>query len=1070
MSVLSYPDGVDYIVSGNSIMRISLFGNLRISFAGRPVTAVNTNRLQSLIAYLILHGNTPQPRDRLAFTLWPASRESQARTNLRQLLHNLKRALPAECNSLVTDQFAVQWKQDASCTVDVVDFQAAIAKATAARIEKDRATEAESLTIAAQLYEDDLLPALYDDWLAPLREDYRRRVSNALHRLATLFEEQKEYAAAIPWADRLVALDSLSEAHHQLLIRLHAGNHDRASALRAYHRCMRVLRREMGVEPGSVTQDLFERILKVDTGASRELTSGSPASPVAKQVSQLQKVRPLVGRTTEWQQLASAWQSAVEDGPQVAIISGEPGIGKTRLADELYQSCVRQGYAVVRSRCYAGQGQVAYAPVVEWLRSDAVRAGWTNLGPQRLAELARLVPEIREQFPELELLRPGQPSSLAESWQRLQLYESLSAAFGKSRKPILLYLDDMQWCDSDSFEWLNALLTSSAAVGVLVLGTVRAEETGREHPFTRFLAELRQSGRVLEIPLAPLDAQETAELARRESAKPLESGNLGEIFRATRGNPLFVVESVRAGLQSTRVDAVIAARLAQLSAASYELAGFASIVGRPFSFELLEKATDWDEGSVSDALDELWRRRIIESRGASEYDFTHDRLREVACAELSLVRQRYLHRRVARALAEVYGADIESWNGQIASHFEQAGMAEEAIEHYRRAAAHARQRYADTEAADLLRRALALCRGFSESDRRLKQELDLLVTLGPALVTTEGYSAAEVGETYERALDLSRRLDDRNIFVILSGAWVFHIVRGDLEKARQFSLEFLRLAEREPTPGLMLAGNFILGSSLFHLGQLEASLYHMTAAIRTHSGPAESVLALFAGPDIGVFCRSHLAHLAWHREDGNQADGHAAEAIAAAKRIRHPFSRAIALDYAAMLHVVRGESRVALERGREAVELCSRHGFTYYLAMANVLTGWAGAAEGAVAAGLAQLREGLEGMRRLGAELRLPYYYSLLAETFGRAGQVGEALASLSTGFAFASKNGEEWAVAELHRVQGDLLAAEGKPEPARASFRRGLEAARLSGSLAFERRLSILADGTAATTSTERS
>jgi adenylate cyclase len=418
----------------------------------------------------------------------------------------------------------------------------------------------------------------------------------------------------------------------------------------------------------------------------------------------------------------------------------------------------------------------------------------------------------------------------------------------------------------------------------------------------------------------------------------------------------------------------------------------------------------------------------------------------------------------------VYGADIEIWSGQIASHFEQAGMAEEAIEHYRRAAAYARQRYADTEAADLLRRALALCRGFSESDRRLKQELGLLVTLGPALVTTEGYSAAEVGETYERALDLSRRLDDRNIFVTLTGAWVFHVVRGDLEKARQISLEFLRRAEREPTPGLMLAGNFLLGSSLFHLGQLEASLDHMTAAIRTLSGPAESVLTLFAGPDIVVFCRSYLAHLAWHREDGNHADGHAVEAIAAARRMRHPFSQAIALDYAAMLHVFRGESRAALERGREAVELCSRHGFAYYLAMANILTGWARAAESDVAAGLAQLREGLDGMRRLGAEIRLPYYFTLLAETFGRAGLVGEALACLSTGFAFASKNGEEWAVAELHRVQGDLLAAEGKPEPARASFRRGIEAARRSGSLAFERRLSILADGTAPTTSTERS
>src|SRR3984885_11051092 len=788
-------------------MRINLFGNLRLRLAGRPVTAVNTNRLQSLIAYLILHGDAPQPRERLAFLLWPASSESQARTNLRQLLHHMKRALPAEFNFLETTHFTVRWRQGGTYAIDLVDFQAAIARADSARTENDTAREIQSLTAAVQLYEDDLLPALYDDWLAPLREEYRKRVSDVLQRLVALFEEQREYAAAIPCAERLVALDPLSESHHQLLIKLHAANQDRSSALRAYHQCMRVLRRELGVEPGPATVELFERILKTepDRGASRERRS-----PAAKPVSELQKARALIGRTREWQQLTSAWQSAVEEGPRVAVISGEPGIGKTRLADELYQACVRQGHAAARSRCYVGQGQVAYAPVAEWLRSDVIRAGWTSLRPEQVAEVARLGAEIREQVGNMELLAPGQPSPLTESWQRLRFYESMSAAFGKSRKPLLLYLDDMQWCDSDSFEWLNTLLTSPAAARVLGLGTARVEETGREHPFTPFVAGLRRSGMVLEIPLEPLDEDETADLARLESAQPLESGHLGEIFRATRGNPLFVVESVRAGLQSTRVHAVIAARLGQLTTASYELAGLASVIGRPFSFDLLEKATDWDEGSVSQALDELWRRRMIESRGASEYDFTHDRLREVASAELSLVRQRYLHRRVARALAEVYEADIESWDGQIASHFEQAGTAEEAIEHYRRAAAYARQRYADTEVAELVRRALALFREFSESPRRLKQELDLLVMLGAALDTTEGYSAAEAGGTYERALDLARRLDDPSIFATLSGAWVFHIVRGDLEKARQVSLEFLRMAQRELTRGPMLAGNFIL--------------------------------------------------------------------------------------------------------------------------------------------------------------------------------------------------------------------------------------------------------------------
>ena len=286
--------------------------------------------------------------------------------------------------------FDVQWRHDAACSVDALEFQAAIAEAGGARAENDRAHEIQCLTAAAQLYEDDLVPSLYDDWLTPVREEYRRRLAEVLQRLAALFEEQQNYAAAIPCAERLVALDPLSESHHQVLIRLHAANHDRSSALRAYHQCMRVLRREMGVEPGAATLELFDRILK-----------GEPESPVASApaaVPRLQRVRALVGRSAEWGLLASAWQSAVEEGPRVAIISGEPGIGKTRLADELYQSCVRQGSAAARSRCYAGQGQVAYAPVAEWLRSDAIRAGWANLRAQQAAEVARLAPEIRDNF------------------------------------------------------------------------------------------------------------------------------------------------------------------------------------------------------------------------------------------------------------------------------------------------------------------------------------------------------------------------------------------------------------------------------------------------------------------------------------------------------------------------------------------------------------------------------------------------------------------------------------------------------------------------------------------------
>ena len=833
---------------------------------------------------------------------------------------------------------------------------------------------------------------------------------------------------------------------------------------------MRVLRREMGVEPGAATRQLFEQILKERENDSRELKFPAAIASVPKPPSKPQNAHTVVGRSNEWRRLMLAWQTAAEDGPRVALISGEPGIGKTRLAEELLQWCTRHGHAVARGRCYAGQGQLSYSPVAELLRSPSIRAGWAKLPSQQIVELARLIPEAAAQFlgPESSSLRDI--GSLPENWQRLRLYESLNAVIGRSRKPLLLYLDDMQWCDPDTFEWLGTFLNSPEAAGVLLLGTLRDEETERQHPFTRFVAGLRQSDVVFEIPLERLNAEETAELASRESAKPLESEKLSEIFRATRGNPLFVLESVRAGLQSPRVHAVIVSRLARLSAAAYDLAALASVIARPFSVQLMEKALDWDEGSVFDALDELWRRRIIEGCGSSEYEFTHDLLREAAYSELSPVRRRYLHRRVARALAEVHRGDIENWNGQTASHFEQAGMAETAIEWFQRAAAHARQRYAYSEAAALLRHALALCRKLPESDATLHQELNMLLMLGPAVVTTEGYSAPEVGSTYRRALELSRRFDHRDIFVILGGAWLFHIVRGDLEAARQFGVEFLRRAEQEPSPRLLLAGNFLLGSALFHLGQLQASLQHVSEAFRSLVGPTDSVLELFAGPDIEIFCRTYLAHLAWHCGEEEQSVAQASEAIAVAKRLRHPFGEAVALDYAAMLDVYRGNSVAALEHAREAVEICKRYGFAYYLAMGSVLLGWARAAEGDVSAGLQGIRKALEEMRRLGAELRVPFYLKLLAETLGRAGHVREALANLSTAFAIAGKNGELWALPELHRIQGELLAAEGKLEQSQASFQRGLDAARQSGSLALERRISLGLDGTAVSSSVERS
>ena len=1030
-------------------IRIELLGTLRFLVGEQPLASVNTNRLQSLLAFLVLHAGAVQSREHLAFRLWPESSESQARTNLRQLLHHLRRALPVECSLLATDNLTVHWRLDTGCSIDVAEFEAAVARAADAGKASDFTTARDSLEEAARLYQDDLLPGLYDEWLQPKRDQLRQQHVEVLSRLATLLEMANDYPAAIRHAARLVAADPLRETSYQLLMRLHIRNDDRGSALRVYHQCMRTLKRELGISPAIETQDLFTQALKSER---------PPAAPVETPPYAATTPLAMVGRTAEWARLLDCWTRVAQGDTHFALIMGDPGVGKSRLAEELFRYCARHGQAAVaRARCYFAQGRLAYGPVAEWLRAEPVRSAREQLPTPQLAELARVLPEVLVERPEMAPPRP-----LTESWQRRHLFEALNAGFGKASKPLLLVIDDLQWCDADSFDWLHTFFRSEESSKTLVLGTVRPEEAGRDHPLANLVNALRGSGQLSEFPLAPLGVEEASSLAVQVAGRACDPGFLSSLYQATKGNPLFVVECVRASLEDhapegsvpPRVQAVIGARIAQLSPQAYELAGLAATIGRPFSFDLLAKATDWDEESLSRALEELWQRRIIDGQGAGSYDYTHDLLREVAYSELSPIRQRALHRRVARALEELYAPDLDGVSGWLAAHYDAAAMPEQAIRHYHAAASVARQRFADAEAAELLRRALRLCRDFPETARRDKDELELLVALGPALVTTHGYSMPEAGKTYERGLLLARRSGERrHLFSLLSGAWLFHVVRGQLEESRKLGQDCVDWARLENATGAERAGRLLLGISQFHLGKLAASREQIQQAVPAYDDPPDPALELFAGPDVGVFCRAYLAHLAWQFGDPEQAVAKGEESIALAREISHPFSLAIALDYAAVLDVFRHDGKGALARATEASEICRKHGFAYYLAWAEIVRGWAIAVEGDAPAGLAELRHGLDSLKATGAELRLPFYYGLLAEACGLAGQTGEALANVASGFAFQSKNSEVWSAPDLHRIHGDVLLHTGDVSGAEASYRRAMESARQGGSRGFEMR-----------------
>jgi DNA-binding SARP family transcriptional activator/predicted ATPase len=1027
-------------------IRIELLGTLRFTFGQNLITSVNTNRMRSLLAFLVLHSDSMQSREQLASLLWPESTDAQARTNLRQLLHNLRRALPIECSLLVSDNHTVRWLSDSTCAVDVVEFEAAARASGSAR---EPVAERDALERAARLYQDDLLPDLYDDWLRPKREQLRLQFAEILSRLAAWSEREGDFPAGIRHAARLLALDPLREGYYQILIRLHLHNHDRSSAIRVYHQCLRSLQRELGVSPSKETQDLFKQALRSEDEPRR------PAEPPPFTATRL---KPMVGRKAEWERLLACWQRVTQGAPHFAVVMGEPGVGKSRLAEELYEVCSRNPRQVVaRAWCYLAHGQHAYGPVAEWLRTEPLRAARRLLPKAQLAELARLLPEILVENPEISA-----PQPLTESWQRLHLYEALSAAFRIAPKPLLLLIDDLQWCDHDSLDWLHFLFRSAGGGHFLVLGTVRTGEFGRDHPLASFMRELDQSGRMSEISMLPLSEEETGALAVQTATHEFDAAFLSTLYQTTKGNPLFVVETVRALLEDRdsksavppRLQTVISARFAQLSAPAYELTGVAATIGRPFSSDLLAKVADWDEDSVSRALEELWRRHIIDGQGSGSYDYTHGLLRDVAYSELNPIRRRTLHRRVARAMEELYPPDFEALSGWLAAHYDAGGMAREAIRSYRAAAAVAKQRFSDAEAAGYIRRALVLCRDFPESVNRDRDELELLVTLGPSLVTTDGYSMPEVGETYARGLLLSRRSgDQKHLFPLLSGAWLFHLVRGQVEEARQLAQDAVDGARREGDTAQENASHFLLGTSLFHQGRLQESWEQLEMAVLLSNGPPHPALALFAGPDFGVFGRAYLSHLLCLFGHPQEAEAKSRESVALAREVAHPFTLGIALVYAAMLSVYQREGGLALTRADEAAEICKKYGFVYYVAVADILAGWATCRCGDITPGLARLRHGLDALRKTQAELRLPFYHGLLAEGCGWSGQTGDALANIASGFAFLGKNAEAWAAPELERIHGDLLLQSGSLSESQASYRRAIGLGRQMGARLFELR-----------------
>jgi DNA-binding SARP family transcriptional activator/predicted ATPase len=1044
-------------------LHIRLLGDFSLVYADEPVAGINTPRLHSLLAYLVLHGNAPQLRQHLAFLFWPDTSEVQARNNLRQTLHQLRHALPDADRFLHADARTLGWRPDAAFQLDVAEFEQALASADAAERQDDQRA---ALERAAHLYRADLLPSCYDDWLLPERERLRQRHRHAVAQLIQLLETRRDYAAAIGHAQRLLQDDPIDEETYRCLMRLLALNNDRASALRVYHSCVTILQRELGVEPSQPTREVYESLLRLD----------SPIALAPERQPMRDAGLPLIDRQREWEQLHMAWRQASAGEPGFVLVTGEAGIGKSRLAEELLTWARQQGVSVAKTRSYAAEGQLSLAPVTDWLRSDVLHPHLARLEMVWRTEVSRILPELVAAQPDLPPYEP-----MTEYGQRQRFFEALARAVLAAPQPLLLLIDDLQWCDQETIEWLHFLLRFDPHARMLIVGTARAEEVPPHHPLRALLLYLQSTIHVTELALQPLDAAETAKLATHVAGRELDVDSAMRLYRETQGNPLFVVETMRAGLGAAshgpgaeawslsgprsptpdasplppRVYAVIAGRLAQLSASARELAELAAAIGRAFSLDLLIEAGHADEDSAVRALDELWQKRIVREQGTNSYDFTHDKLREVAYAEISAPQRQLLHRRIAQALETTTADDPAATSGQIASQYERAGMAEQAIPHYQRAAVVAQRFYANEDAINLVSRGLALLERLPPGVKRDAQELNLQLALAPLYRMINGWTSPEVERVLDRAMVLCDRVgDDAQRAQMCYGLQSLYIVQARLEKVQLVSDDLHRLYQRMHGTSPPVVAEMMLTGSRLHLGRLVDASAEFEQMIATHDPTQLQRIVEEQGWNYAVHARAWHAHALWLLGYPQAALRRGRDAVRLARDLAQPFNQAVALAYLAMLQQLGADEATARAHAKQALALTTEYKAPYYRAWSAILVRYALACEQPDAITIGYLRESIAEFKATGARLRMPYYLGLLARACDRAGHGDDGLAAIDEGMAEARTHNERWWDAELHRLRGELLLGGGADtHEAEAAYLRAIDIARAQRARALELR-----------------
>ncbi len=1030
-------------------LAVELLGHFELTVGGTRIEGIRTPRLESLVAYLLLHRDRPVARDQLAFTLWPDSSDAQALTNLRRELHLLRRALPEPDRLVVLDRRTVHWRPDGPFRFDVAEFEAAV--------ERGRAGDPAAFEEAVRLYDGPLLPTCYDDWIEADRERLQGLQVEASERLVADLEERREYRRAMQLLRRLIQLDPLRESAYRDLMRIAAAAGDRSAGLQAYHAAVTNLRHELGVEPDAETRAAYERLLALDPAATDERPAAPSAPPATGRPRIGSATQPLIGRRGEWASLIDAWRT-VADGPSKLLeIRGEAGIGKTRLLEELVRWCRAQGASAAYTRSYAAEGALAYAPIADWLRSEPLRGAIDRLEPIWQSELARVLPELLVDHPDLR-----RPAPMTESWQRKSLFEAIARAIRSAPAPVLLVLDDAQWTDGETLEWLHYFLREESSSRILIAAGVRSDEERASRPLTALLVDLLEHDQLIEVDLPALSEEETGLLASQLLGVEAGDDLVSRLFRETEGHPLYVVEVARGGMATLdrprdadpsvsrlppRILAAIGSRLDQLSEEATEGLEIAATIGRAFTFEVLEQASELEEAALVRALDELWQRQIVREQGLNSYDFGHDRIRDAAYARIGPRRRRLLHRRVAQALELLRAADLDTVSAQIAAHYDAAGLASKAIEWFERAAAVADRVSANVEEVRYLARAVELIGQRPPSLERDRDELRLQIALASPTVASRGYATGDFAVALDRARILAATVHDRRSEVLaLNGLTAAQIVHGEVRRSLETGRAAVALVADYPE--LVTACEMSYAGSMTALGMHDDAVDHFERAVRAYlperSIDGDRVRSRRVRDVLGVAC---AVAVGCARDEPSSGIGRRwrspRPAVRTAWRWRTRTGRCCTSSSA---------TRTRWWRGHGPPWTCASATGSRTTA-SGARSCWPGAiATTRARTAPARIEAALESLRSIGAEYRRPLYLAILADTHRAAGDVDRATSILGAALVTALANEDVSWLPEIHR----LIAELGPASDREAGLRTALALARSHGSRSLALRAAI--------------